>query len=128
MVLSTYSELQKIESNEYKKDINEKKEMKETKLPKNKNFDNYNPSNPFLDRSVRSIIDEFVLTWHRIIMELLEFERYEKLKDEDLEFWEKLYIFLRIMSDIFWKADRIFYIGMGFCILSFFVFFILATQ
>ena len=128
MVLSTYSELKKIESNDYNKDINEKKEMKETKLPKNKNFDNYQAPNPFLDKSVRSIIDEFVLTWHRIIMELLEFERYDKLKDEDLEFWEKLYIFLRIMSDIFWKADRIFYIGMGFCILSFFVFFILATQ
>ncbi len=128
MVLSTYSELNKIESNDYKKDINEKKEMKETTLPKNKNFDNYQAPNPFLDKSVRSIIDEFVLTWHRIIMELLEFERYEKLKDEDLEFWEKLYIFLRIMSDIFWKSDRIFYIGMGFCILSFFVFFILATQ
>ena len=128
MVLSTYSELKNIESNDYKKDINEKKEMKETTLPKNKNFDNYQAPNPFLDKSVRSLIDDFVLTWHRIIMELLEFERYEKLQDDDLEFWEKLYVFLRIMSDIFWKADRIFYIGMGFCILSFFVFFILATQ
>ena len=128
MVLSTYSELKNIESNDYKKDINEKKEMKETTLPKNKKFDNYQAPNPFLDKSVRSLIDDFVLTWHRIIMELLEFERYDKLKDDDLEFWEKLYVFLRIMSDIFWKADRIFYIGMGFCILSFFVFFILATQ
>ena len=93
MVLSTYSELNKIKSDDYKKDINEKKEMKETTLPKNKNFDNYQAPNPFLDKSVRSLIDDFVLTWHRIIMELLEFERYDKLKDDDLEFWEKLYIF-----------------------------------
>lgn len=105
-----------------------KKKWKKQHYQKNKNFDNYQAPNPFLDKSVRSLIDDFVLTWHRIIMELLEFERYDKLKDDDLEFWEKLYIFLRIMSDIFWKADRIFYIGAGFCVLSFFVFFILATQ
>mgnify|MGYP001213626581 CR=1 FL=1 len=128
MVLSTYFEENRILNKEMLEKVEKAKEFKETelsKLKKQKKIED--ESNPFLDKSLRQLIDEFVLTWHKIFLDLLETSRYDKLNEEN-ELWDKFYILIQIMIDIFWKKDRLFHIGVGFVIISFFVFFIMASQ
>tara|TARA_Y100000389_G_scaffold17613_1_gene15375 strand:- start:8191 stop:8589 length:399 start_codon:yes stop_codon:yes gene_type:complete len=130
MVLSTYNEDQNLLAADMDNFIEQEKVFKETKIPKGPQYSNkYQQSNnPFLDKSLRSLVDEFVLTWHKIIIDFLDTDRYEPLKkDYGGEWWKKISIILNILIDIFWKKDRIFYIGVGFVILAFFVFFIFST-
>lgn len=88
--------------------------------------DSRGSNNPFLDKSVRSLLDEFVLTWHKIFLELLDIPKYDTIRrDEWWNFLQDLFMFLK---NIFWINDRLFHIGMGFVIISFFVFFIFVTQ
>lgn len=83
-------------------------------------------TNPFLDKSVRNLLDEFVLTWHKIFLELLDIPKYDTIRrDEWWNFIQDLFLFLK---KIFWIDDRLFHIGVGFVIISFFVFFIFVTQ
>ncbi len=112
----------------YLNNIKTKKEFKSTSLPKNNDNDKKEEvlENPFLDITLRKFIDDFVLTWHKIIFDLLEIKRYDNLKKA--EFWDKFMYLLHIFIDIFWVPDRIFYVGVGFIILSFFVFFITVTN
>ena len=79
-----------------------------------------------MDVSVRELIDEFVLTWHKIIMDLLDFKRYDKLNKK--EWWDTLIELFYILREVFWVDDRIFHIGVGFIVISFFVFFICVTH
>lgn len=114
----------------YLNDIKNKKEFKETSLPENDKT-NTSPeedtsNNPFLDISLRQFIDDFVLTWHKIIFDLLEKKRYDKLKQGEI--WDKFLHLIQIFIDVFWVPERIFYVGVGFIIFSFFVFFITVTN
>lgn len=126
MVLSTYSENQRILNEEGSAKIDEMKKFKETKLGGPVEEENVN-KNPYLDKSLRSIIDDFVLTWHKIILDLLDLKRYNKIKQskEIVDILKELFV---ILVDIFWVSDRIFYIGVGFVILSFFVYFIMVSS
>ena len=127
MVLSTYNEDKRLLGEKYEKEIEDQKKFKETKLPEDVKYDKQKkPQNPFLDRSVRSLIDSFVLTWHKILMDLLDTNRYKNLDDEN-EWWDKLYALSKILIEVFWIKDRIFFVGVGLVIMSFFVFFILAS-
>tara|TARA_Y100000389_G_C17460886_1_gene521607 strand:+ start:2792 stop:3187 length:396 start_codon:yes stop_codon:yes gene_type:complete len=115
---------------EYAK-LKRSKEFKQTVLPDGdiemEDIKEKNSKNPFLDTSVRDLIDAFVLTWHKIIFDLLEINRYDKLLEET-EWWDKLKEIIKIFIDVFWIDDRIFHVGIGFIIASFFVFFILVSQ
>jgi len=114
----------------YLNNIKNKKEFKETSLPKNDETNTISEENtsknPFLDISLRQFIDDFVLTWHKIIFDLLEKKRYDKLKNGEI--WDKFLNLLQIFIDVFWVPERIFYVGVGFIIFSFFVFFITVTN
>jgi len=114
----------------YLSNIEKAKESQPTKLPTNAKYNKKREEileNPFLDISLRQFIDDFVLTWHKIILDLLETDRYTNFKKNNL--WNKKLMYLiKIFIDVFWVADRIFYVGIGFCILSFFVFFITLTN
>jgi len=124
------TQLEESENNikNYLDNIKAKKEFKSTSLPKNNDNEKKEEvlENPFLDISLRQFIDDFVLTWHKIIFDLLEKKRYDNLKKG--EFWDKFMYLLHIFIDIFWVPDRIFYVGVGFIILSLFVFFITVTN
>ena len=127
MVLSTYHEDAKIRIQKENEKIQQQKEFKETKLKKNIPESKDHLVNPFLDINVRQLIDDFVMTWHKIIMDLLDFSNYENIKSQN-EWWEVLSAIIVLLKKIFWVDDRIFYIGIGFVIASFFVFFICVTQ
>lgn len=127
MVLSTYHEDAKIRIQKENEKIQQQKEFKETKLKKNIPESKDHLINPFLDINVRQLIDDFVMTWHKIIMDLLDFNNYGNIKAQN-EWWEMLTAIFVLFKKIFWVNDRIFYIGIGFVIASFFVFFICVTQ
>lgn len=114
----------------YLNDIKNKKKFKETSLPENDQTNTITEedtsNNPFLDISLRQFIDDFVLTWHKIIFDLLEKKRYDKLKTGEI--WDKFLHLIQIFIDVFWIPERIFYVGVGFVIFSFFVFFITVTN
>lgn len=131
MVLSSVLEDAKLRLRKEYESIQRSKAFKETKLPNGEMADEANRSkqlrNPFLDTSVRELLDTFVLTWHKIIFELLDVKKYDMLY-EDTEWWDKVRTLFFLLKDIFWIDDRLFYIGVGFIIISFFVFFLLVTQ
>ena len=123
--LSTFKEDQKLRVEEEARKVEREKEFEETELPEDYIEKNIK-KDPFLDVSVRELIDEFVLTWHKIIMDLLDFKRYDKLNKK--EWWDTLIELFYILREVFWVDDRIFHIGVGFIVISFFVFFICVTN
>lgn len=131
MVLSSGLEDAKLRLKKEYETIQRAKAFTETKLPDGKIEDEANRlkqlRNPFLDTSVRDLLDAFILTWHKIIFELLDVKKYDPLY-ENTEWWEKMKTLFYLLKEIFWVDDRLFYIGIGFIIASFFVFFILVTQ
>ena len=133
MVLSSYNEDLYNENIINKEKINKEREFQETKLPMADEIDRKIDTerrgdiNPFLDKSLRNIIDSFVLTWHKILLDLLDFEKYKDISNKN-EIWTNIFIIYNILKNTLWKEDRIFYIGVGFIIISFFVYFILVTE
>lgn len=131
MVLSSGLEDAKLRLRKEYDKIQKSKAFVETKLPDGAKEDERNLQdqlrNPFLDKSVRDLMDAFVLTWHKIIFEVLDVKKYDVLY-EDTEYWDKAIQLFFILREIFWVNDRLFYIGIGFIIASFFVFFILVTE
>lgn len=128
MVYNTQYEDSSIEIRNYLNDIEQKKEFKSTSIPTDKNVNRGEEilKNPFMDISLRELIDDFVLTWHKIIFDLMEYDRYAKLKEGEI--WDKIKASIHILLDVFWVENRIFFVGIGFIILSFFVFFITVTN
>ena len=131
MVLSSGLEDAKLRLKKDYESIQRLKAFVETKLPDGKLEDEANRlkqlRNPFLDTSVRDLLDAFILTWHKILFELLDVQKYNVLY-EDTEWWDKIRALFYLLKDVFWIDDRLFYIGIGFIIASFFVFFIMVTQ
>lgn len=107
-------------------EIEKQKKFIETKLPENIDTHVVDSKNPFLDTSVRSLIDDFVLTWHKILIELLDVTKYKTIRRD--EWWNFLQDLFLILKNVFWIKNRLFHIGLGFIIIAFFVFFILVTQ
>tara|TARA_Y100000389_G_scaffold32941_1_gene28016 strand:- start:3548 stop:3937 length:390 start_codon:yes stop_codon:yes gene_type:complete len=129
MEFSTFAQVSAIDTYEQTKKLNELKEMKITKLPSSPNEhteSNESNESPFLDISVRTLLDNFVMTWHKIIIDLLNLELYAQ--DDTKEWWDRFYaIIIRVLS-VFWAPDRIFYVGVGLVVASFFTFFIFAAS
>tara|TARA_X000000368_G_scaffold111373_2_gene86677 strand:+ start:8081 stop:8461 length:381 start_codon:yes stop_codon:yes gene_type:complete len=125
MVLDTSIADSKIKIRDELKKLEKDKSFKRTELPADK-VENNSSKNPFLDVSVRELVDDFVLTWHKILFELLDVKKYEDLKYG--EWWDTVIEIFNILKEVFWVDDRLFHIGVGFVILSFFVFFICVTH
>jgi hypothetical protein len=108
-------------------EITKLKEFIPSKLPVVDDIDDNNQrANPFLDSSVRQLLEDFILTWHKILFELLDVQKYELLRIDQI--WNFLFDFFNLLKGIFWIPDRLFFIGVGFIIISFFVFFICVTR
>lgn len=126
MEFSTFAQVSTIDTYEQTRKLNELKEMKITKLPSPPDEQTDSKESPFLDISVRTLFDNFVMTWHKIIIDLLNPELYAQ--DNTKEWWDRFYaIIIRILS-VFWVPDRIFYVGVGLVVASFFTFFIFAAS
>ena len=127
MGLSTAQEDAKIRIEKEVARLEKARELKPTVIPNNDNTNIDEIANPFLDIPLRELIDDFVMTWHKIIMEFLDFKNYSHLKKQR-EWWDILIALLFLLKKILWVQDRLFHIGVGFIIMSFFVFFICVSQ
>ena len=87
MVLDTSIADSKIKLRDELNKLEKEKSFKPTELPADK-IENDSSKNPFLDVSVRELVDDFVLTWNKILLELLDFKKYEDLKYG--EWWDKV--------------------------------------
>jgi len=125
MEFSTFAQVSAIDTYEQTKKLNELKEMKITKLPSPPD-EQTDSKSPFLDISVRTLLDNFVMTWHKIIMDLLNPELYAQ--DYTKEWWDRFYVIIIRILSVFWVPDRVFYVGVGLVVVSFFTFFIFAAS
>jgi len=112
------------------KDLENVRKMKLTKLPKyKKEDDTVEEENPFLDIPLRTFLDHFVFTWNKIILNLLQPNLYEMSeKQAEYEWWDRLLIIIGRIAKEFWVKERIFYVGVGFIVISFFIYFIFAAS
>jgi len=129
MEFSTYSQVSALNNFESTKNLENVRKMKLTKLPKYKKEEEDIEENPFLDIPLRTFIDHFVFTWNKIIMNLLEPTLYEMSDTQSgYEWWDKfLIVIIRVLKE-FWVKERIFYVGVGFIVISFFIYFIFAAS
>ena len=129
MEFSTYSQVSALNNFESTKNLENVRKMKLTKLPKYKKEEEDIEENPFLDIPLRTFIDHFVFTWNKIIMNLLEPTLYEMSDAQSgYEWWDKfLIVIIRVLKE-FWVKERIFYVGVGFIVISFFIYFIFAAS
>ena len=129
MEFSTYSQVSALNNFESTKDLENVRKMKLTKLPKYKKEDDNVEENPFLDIPLRTFLDHFVFTWNKIILNLLQPSLYEMSeKQAEYEWWDRLLIIIGRIAKEFWIKERIFYVGVGFIVISFFIYFIFAAS
>ena len=124
-MLSTESPDRKIElENEYN-EIQRQKQFKESRLPDSDSNDE--EPNPILDRNIRYLFDEFTSCWRAIFEELMDSERYANIGNGEFihDFVVELFA---VFKDIFWRVDRLFNVGIGLILISFFIFFICVTE
>lgn len=126
-MLSTETTDTQIEIQKEFQELEEKRKFIESELPENPSSTTEEEQNPILDKPVRVLVNEFGNNWNQIFVELLETERYNNLNRGNYvhDFFKELYY---ILKDIFWKPDRLFHVGIGFVILSFFMYFIFVTD
>ena len=80
----------------------------------------------FLKLNLNVLFEDFLLTWHKIIFDLLNPDIYT-IDDSD-KWWDSLLIILKKILNIFLESNRLFYVGIGLIIISFFFYFILVTE
>ena len=86
--------------------------------------------------TVVDLMDRFIKTWFNIFDKLLTPSTYKKLKLDEIDSDDnlvevcisKMQILFVILKEILWKNEEIFFVGLGFVILSYFVFFVLASK
>jgi len=124
-MLSTESTDTQIEIQREFKRLQEEKKFVESKLP-NEEDNEEDIINPILDKNVRVLVNEFGKNWNQIFIELLDAEKYENLNRGNYihDFFKELF---HILKSIFWQPDRLFHVGIGLIILSFFMYFIFVT-
>jgi hypothetical protein len=104
----------KIHKNNY---INQKKNEKINKEEEN-----------FFNLPLTIIYKNFLTTWNNIIIDLINlFSNLETLEKKN-NFFDQSFFILKKISFIFFRNDRIIYIGISFIILSFFIYFILVSK
>ena len=87
--------------------------------------------NVLLDMSLRSLFEDFILVWNKIIIDLFSESLYKNLYDSrerKKDWWELFYRRLVRIVSVFWVKDRILHVGVGLIIASFFMYFIFVTQ
>lgn len=131
MEFSTHTQMNTLENVEGKNSITSKAEYKKSALPNSLNI-NDDPKlqkNIFLDKTIREMLDDFVLTWHKIILELLDSRLYLYPKTEKgIEWWDRIiYVIMNIIK-IFFKKENLFHVGVGMVVASFFIYFIFVVS
>ena len=80
----------------------------------------------FLKLDLNTLFEDFLLTWHKIIFDLLNPDIY--VIEDTEKWWESLLRIIKKILNIFLESKRLFYVGIGLIIISFFVYFILVTE
>ena len=86
--------------------------------------------------TVVDLMDRFIKTWFNIFDKLLTPSTYKKLKLDEIDSDDnlvevcisKMQILFVILKEILWKNEEKLFVGLGFVILSYFVFFVLASK
>ena len=85
--------------------------------------------NLFLDKTLREMLDEFVMTWHQIIMELLDHRMYKREAEENKEeWWDYILRVFKNVLEVFIRKEHLFYVGLGMIVVSFFLYFIFVVS
>ena len=94
-----------------------------------------------LELSLKQVYDKFVLTWHKIFLELLDPSTYRAPAADNRgageadeageageagakEWWQEAYRIVHVLLGIFTKQDRMIYVGIGLLIASFFSYYL----
>jgi hypothetical protein len=129
MEFSTLSQIDAVKKMEDSLKYNEIKKFKRIPIEKYKtNETSNNTQDAFLDMSLRHVFEDFILVWNKIIIDILSPDLYKGVEESNKDWWEILYEKIIRVFLLFWKKDRIIYVGVGFLIASVFVFFILVTN
>ena len=109
--------------------VNEQKQEK-------KDEDEDGGKTEFERMTVVELMDRFIKTWFNIFDKLLTPSTYKKLKLDEIDSDDnlvevcisKMQILFVILKEILWKNEEKLFVGLGFVILSYFVFFVLASK
>ena len=75
------------------------------------------------------MLDEFVMTWHQIIMELLDHRMYKREAEENKEeWWDYILRVFKNVLEVFIRKAHLFYVGLGMIVVSFFLYFIFVVS
>lgn len=84
-----------------------------------------------LELPMQTVIDRFLLTWHSIIIDLTSPDAWTMVTDAPTSAWNEWWLIVgavfRKLWTIFTHDDRLLYVGIGFVVAAFFVFFITLT-
>ncbi len=116
--------------NNYLKKEDEKKFNNEYKKYIKQNF---TPMN--LDKlTIKDIYDNLINTYQNIINDLTnlfflssDFDRKEISGHKD-SFYQIVFVYIKNIFNIFFSEERMLYVGISFCILSFLIYFIFVTK
>jgi len=75
------------------------------------------------EMSLRQFTENFLNTWNKILIDLISLQW-----NRSQEWWLQLSEISRLLFHIFTRADRLLYVGCGFILISFFVYFIFVTS
>lgn len=76
--------------------------------------------------TLKEIIDNVIVTWDVIITEMMNPQLYQF--DDQKDTYENIYAISVNILNILLRKEKIIFVGIGFIILSFFVFFIFVTK
>lgn len=98
-------------------------------------FENYTKRNKqtssFADLTLKDIYKNCISSYNNIIIELTDLFSSKKLFtkiNNNNNFYHLIYIYLKNISFIIFKSSRLLYVGILFCVISFFVYFIFVTK
>tara|TARA_Y200000002_G_C22657315_1_gene654082 strand:- start:17 stop:1051 length:1035 start_codon:yes stop_codon:yes gene_type:complete len=116
--------LKNIFSNLLEHDIipNDSKEKKWIEYA-NENLASKLKKDDFFSISLKQLIENFLNNWNKIILELIKLNDI-KYDNKELEWYEFAYQLFNKILHIFTQGERLIYVGIGFVIASFFVYFL----
>jgi len=76
--------------------------------------------------SLKTLAENFFNTWNKVFLEVLDLVNYKFTPEK--EWWQHLTTLLLGLLTILTKEDRLIYVGIGMCVASFFIYFILVSK
>ncbi len=101
-----------------------KKRIKEQQKEKEKENEE-NQQKSFFDISLKMLYINFINTYSNILSDLIKLQNKRPPSvDEDYRVYNNIWFYIKDIIFIFFQEKRLLYVGIGFIIVSFFVYFI----